>query len=453
MKTNSSINSSLKTGSESTQEQHADCLDHEWKRSRTDPVREDLLKRKKTPDLEVIRNLFPPLTGNAAFDQHVIEGNIERLRTVPEVDTGHPLLDLSVKTGLAFIDAAFQGDHPKYGIGEYGKNCHDGFPPTIIAAVDALSCWGLNSRASQLFRYWLVNFVRDDGTIRYRGTSLAELGQLLYTAMLLEERAGAEGWWDEGYAALDRMAEHLLALFRKAEDGLLVGVPEDDEKEKVGKYFHNNAWVAKGLRNWADLCERRKNRPATETSVIRRISEAVAGNTLEAIRRCWPEDPSDWWLPPQVEHLERPQSLTSTREASYTNYRYWPELLSSGLLPKEMAERVVQARLSAGGQFCGMTRFGDWLDDWPLADYLHGLWQLGKKQDFLLSLYGHVTYHQAKGHLTAYEQVTFPAGREKAPYCLPCQLVAARTARLLVKMKIGGSPKIGKAGTKSAKST
>ena len=80
-----------------------------------------------------------------------------------------------------------------------------------------------------------------------------------------------------------------------------------------------------------------------------------------------------------------------------------------------------------------MTRFADWLDDWPLADYLYGLWALGRKDDFLLSLYGHVAYHQAEGHLTAYEQVTFPPGKEKAPYCLPSQLVAARTARLLVK--------------------
>lgn len=412
-----------------------ECRDSKWKESRKDPVREEFLSQGKEPDFETIRALFPATTGNAAFDQTVINGNIERLKTVPEVKTGCPFLDLSVKTGLAFIDATFQGDHPKYGIREYGANCHDGFPPTIIAAVDALSCWGLNARATQLFRYWLVNFVRDDGTIGYRGTSLAELGQLLHTAMLLEERAGGGGLAEEGYAALDRMAEHLLALCRKAEDenGLLVGVPEDDEKEKIGKYFHNNAWVAKGLRNWADLCERRKNRPATETSVIRRISDAISCNTLEAIRRCWPEDQSDWWLPPQVEHLERPQSLTSTQAASYTNYRYWPELLSSGVLPKEMANRIVDARLSAGGQFCGMTRFGDRLDDWPLADYLYGLWHLGRKWDFLLTLYGHIAYHHAKGHLTAYEQVTFPPGKEKAAYCLPCQLVAARTARFLVK--------------------
>jgi len=414
--------------------QQEDCLNPAWMGSRTDPVREDLLGRGEAPDLGAVRALFPPTTGDAAFDGNVIRGNIERLKTVPEVDTGHSFLDLSVKTGLAFIDATFQGDHPKYGVKGYGENCHDGFPPTIIAAVDALSAWGLAARAAQLFRHWLVHFVKDDGTIRYRGTSLAELGQLLHTAALLEERIGSDGWWDDAEAPLERIAEWLLALRREAEsdDGLLVGVPEDDEKKNIGKYFHNNAWAASGLRRWADLCERRGAGPKTPPGDARRISAALAADTLRAIEMHWPSDPSDWWLPPRLEDSPRPSSLTDTREASYTNYRYWPELLSSGILPRELAERVVNARLSAGGQFCGMTRFADWLDDWPLADYLFALWRLGRKDDFLLSLYGHVAYHQADGHLTAYEQVTFPPGKEKAAYCLPCQLVAARAARLLV---------------------
>jgi hypothetical protein len=208
-------------------------------------VREALRARGETPSLDAIRSLFPPTTGDAAFDPMVIQGNIDRLVTTPEVNTGHPFLDLAVKTGLAFIDATFQGDHPKYGVKHYAEN-----------------------------------------------------------------------------------------------EGL---------------------------------------------------------------------------------------------QASYTNYRYWPELLASGELPAPLANRIVEARLAGGGQFCGMTRFNGHLDDWPLADYLYGLWRLGRKDDFLLSLYGHVCYHQAAGHLTAYEQVTLPPSREMlAPYCLPCQLVATRAARLLV---------------------
>jgi len=216
------------------------------------------------------------------------------------------------------------------------------------------------------------------------------------------------------------------------EDGLISGVPEADTRKDTGKYFHNNAWAVKGLRRWADLCERRHATPTTTIPTIRKVCVELAQDTLRAIRMTWPEDPTDWWLPPRTEPLTRPTCLTGTTEASYTNYRYWPELLSSGLLPRDMANRIVNARLSAGGQFCGTTRFSGHLDDWPLADYLYGLWSLGRKDDFLLSLYGHVAYHQAEGHLTAYEQVTFPPGQRVADYCLPCQLVVARAARLLV---------------------
>jgi hypothetical protein len=403
-----------------------------WKAAREDPVR-NMISRK--PDLDTILSLFPRTTGKPAFDPEAIAENIKRLRTQPAINTGHPFLDLSVKTGLAHIDATFRGDHPKYGVGSYAAAQHDGFPPIIIAAVDALSSWGMNQRASQLFHYWLTHFVRDDGTFKYYGPSITEYGQILHTAALLEERAGPADWWHEGFKALDRISEYLLRLRASAtkEDGLLSGVPEADTRKDTGKYFHNNAWAAKGLRRWADLCERRQTVPTTSIPTIRKVCSELADDTLNAIHETWPDDPADWWLPPRTEPLARPTCLTGTTEASYTNYRYWPELLSSGLLPPGMASRIVDARLSAGGQFCGMTRFSDHLDDWPLADYLYGLWSLGRKNDFLLSLYGHVAYHQAEGHLTAYEQVTFPPGRRVADYCLPCQLVASRAARLLIR--------------------
>jgi hypothetical protein len=393
------------------------------------------------PDLDKILTLFPRTTGKPAFDPGLIAENVEKLKTTPAINTGHPFLDLSIKTALAHIDATFQGNHPKYGVGFYGAARHDGFVPTIVAAVDALTAWSMTHRAAQVFHYWLITFVRGNGTIEYRhdrdATSVSEYGQLLHTAALLEERGGTEGWWNEGFKHLDRIAEYLLGLRAAAikDGGLLAGVPEADKCASPGRFFHNSAWAAKGLLRWADLCERQKASPKTSTPVVRKVAADIGHDTLQAIRRTWPSDPNDWWLPPQVEPLPRPACLTDGgwSTASYTNYRYWPELLSSGLLPAELAHRVVESRLSAGGQFCGMSRFAHLLDDWPLADYLYGLWSLGRKNDFLLSLYGHIAYHQAEGHLTAYEAIALPPGERYADYSLPCQLVAARAGRLLVK--------------------
>lgn len=404
-----------------------------WRESMEDPYREELLA-DGPPDLDKILTLLPRPKVEPVFDSEVIAGNIERLVTTPEVDTGHPFLDLSIKTGLAFIDATFQGDHPKYGVKSYGTNRVEGFPQIIISAVDALSAWGLNARAAQLFRYWLLNMVHADGRINYAAPCLGEYGQLLHTAALLQERAGTEGWWDDGFPVLDAMAEHVLRLRAEAEagDGLIPGPADEDEFGKVGKYFNANAWLARGLGEWADTCDQVGASASTPHGTIRSAAQALRDATLAAIEHTWPDDKEDWWLPPRVEAVERPKNLTATRMASYTNYRYYPELLSSGILPEVLANRIVETRLTAGGQFCGTTRFIDWTDDWPLAEYLYGLWSLGRKNDFLLSLYGHVATQQGEIGLTTCEQLTFPVGRPVAPYCLPCQLTAARAGRLLL---------------------
>jgi hypothetical protein len=409
----------------------ADTPPDAGEKSLEDPVKKLLTGE---PDLGRILKLFPRTTGDPAFDLQDISQRAVKLRTTPSINTGHPFLDLSVRTGLAHIDATFDGDHPRYGVGDYSKPEHDGFPPTIIAAVDALSAWGLHERARQLWKYWLKRFVREDGRIDYYGPAISEYGQLLHTAALMEERAGLDGWWHEGFQALDRMAELLLALRASAtgSDGLISGVPEADTRKEVFKYFHNNAWVVRGLRRWAELCQRCEASPKTSPAATLKVAQALREDLLSGIRQTWPSDPEDWWLPPRLEPMQKPARLTGAPDvASYTNYRYWPELLSSGVLPADLSARVVNARLTAGGQFCGMTRFAAHLDDWPLAEYLTGVWALGRRNDFLLSLYGHVAYHQAEGHLTAYEQVSLPPGKKKADYCLPCQLVAARAARRL----------------------
>jgi len=86
--------------------------------SLSDPVRDTLRVDKRQPDLDLIRGLRGPTAGEPAFDPALIRGNVERLERVLDVKTGHPFLDLSVKVGLAHVDATFQGDHPKYGVKE-----------------------------------------------------------------------------------------------------------------------------------------------------------------------------------------------------------------------------------------------------------------------------------------------------------------------------------------------
>ena len=404
-----------------------------WLGMMTDPSMEII---RGEPNLEKIIHFYPRPKGEPAFDPLEIHERIKTLKTYPEINTGHSLLDLSIKTGLVHIDATFEGDHPKYGRGTYAGKIHDGFPPTIIAAVDALSLWGMNDRASALFRYWLGNFVRVDGSISYYGPSIAEYGQLLHTAYILYDRAGKSTWWDTGFPALEHIIDFLIQLYKYSskDDGLLAGVPEADTRSTTGKYFHNNAWVVKGLKQWVKLCQITGAGTGKRLDSVNDISNRLKKDTLEAIKNSWSRDVGSWWLPGLKDSTANPSRLTDGEEANYTNYRYWLELLSSGILPGGMANRIVDARLHGGGQFCGTTRFQDGLDDWPLVNYLYSLWRLRRKNDFLLSLFGHICYHQCEGHLTAFEQFYLPGdkrGSKKADYCLPSQLVAARAGRLI----------------------
>lgn len=386
--------------------------------------------------LEKIIDIFPPpVEGEPAFDPDLIESNVERLKTSPVINTGNELIDRAIKIGLAHIDATFQGNHPKYGIKFYAKTQHDSFPPVIISTVDALTLWGINKRAKELFRYWIMNFIKEDGTIDYYAPSISEYGQLLNISYLLIERAGTDGWWDDCFPKLKKVVDYLMFLYRKAEkeNTLVSGCPEADEVKNSGKYFHNNAWLSKGLERWAEILHNQNVSKNISEEEIKTASRKLADVTIKGIKEVWPVNSKDWWLPPCIEKVEKPENLTSSRIASYTNYRYWPELLSSGILPRSMADRIIKARINKNGQFYGTTRFEDHLDDWPLADYLYGLWQIGRKNEFYISLFGHIFYYQAKGHLTAYEQVSLPPGRELGAYCLPCQLVATRAGRLINK--------------------
>jgi hypothetical protein len=408
----------------------------QWQEARHDPFREALLA-EETALPQRVPQCAEPVRGEPAFDPAQIARQAEQIALPPDARFESPLLERAVRVGLAHIDATFQGEHPKYGVSAYARPEHDTFPPTIIAAVDALTLWGRTARAEQLFGYWLRNFVREDGSIAYYGPSISEYGQLLTSARRLVERGSAADWLRAHAEPLNRLARTLQEGMRQ--DGkiaLLKGVPEADERDQAATYFHNSAWAVRGLEDWATVQENVLGSAETAHQA-RQDAEALRQALLATIAQVWPRDPTDWWLRPMAEaemagYWARPQGrITANRLGSYTNYRYWPELLSSGMLPPEWEQRLVNARLTGGGQFCGTTRFEDHLDDWPLMDYMEGLWRLGRYADYRLCLWGHLCYHQAEGHLTAYEQVSFPPGRRVADYCLPAQLVVVRAARRL----------------------
>src|SRR5262249_50640950 len=62
-------------------------------------------------------------------------------------------------------------DFPKYGVVDknYAGSEHDGFPDTFNVDTSAMLEWGLIPQAGRYIENYFGKFVRDDGSILYRG--------------------------------------------------------------------------------------------------------------------------------------------------------------------------------------------------------------------------------------------------------------------------------------------
>lgn len=386
----------------------------------------------------------------ACFDEHC--GRIRKwwhqwFAPAWRVPQDSPISENTVRACLAQARCAYSGRHPMYGVGFYGRKMHGGFPPTTISMVDCFIDYSLNDEARELFAYYLDKFILPDGRIDYYGPSISEYGQILALGARMPAVTDGKLWLTDYMPKFDAIIAYLEGLITDSKRiyqnsdirfGLLEGIPEADEAKKVGFYFHNNAWVWRGFIQFAkavsdigDSSKAKKlNRLADELAVnLHRAIEASKIH-VENIGRV---------IMPQTGQSSCWPSLTATRESTYTNYRYYPELLETGFLHRADALLLVKIREERGGEYDGMTLFFSekdsalHLDDWTLASYGKGLMALGERERFLHTLLVHTHMYMTQDTQTAYEQITL-GDKTRQPYadwCVPCQLVTPRMLRWL----------------------
>jgi hypothetical protein len=279
--------------------------------------------------------------------------------------------------------------------------------------------WGHVEKAREYLLYYFQRFVTETGRFDYYGPSLAEYGQMLHMVRRLADSSKDREWLAEIQPKLERMCEWLWAEQANSKTGLITGVPEADTRHQVDVYFHNNTWCWRGLRDIGGVMGRSDEaRCEAYRRVILSAVEAVTDKTC---------DPP--FIPPVARRMAPFKSMTQDDFASYTNYRYWLELLSSGILPKEQMDAIVKYRVTRGGEVGGMTAFRQWADNWPIFEYGCAFVNMGKVEDSKRVLFSHLAGHVTPGTWTAYEQVSVETQgyrRAKADYCVPVQLVAPR---------------------------
>jgi hypothetical protein len=215
-----------------------------------------------------------------------------------------------------------------------------------------------------------------------------------------------------------------------------MGSPEADTRKEVNFYFSGDTWTWRG---WAELGRLLSETGDAATAERGRLLLAECeryGADIEAsIRESVRRSEQGVFVPP-VAGFDKPfETMTQDRFASYTNYRYWIEMISSGCLRPEWQDAIIDYRVAHGGELLGTARFQGHLDDWPFAGHGYGLLLRDRVDRFLLGFYGDLAMHRMRGTFTAYEQASIrgPAKRSYvADYCVPAQLVTPLLAKWML---------------------
>ena len=344
-----------------------------------------------------------------------------------------PALDGAWRMSLIHSRCAFWGTHCKYGVEKYGEFRADGFPPTIISICNTFLAFEHTAEARELFSCYITRFVRPNGTLDYYGSSFAEYGMLLDTASRLASGSGGEAFFDALHAPLTALCRYIYNQLNPwlTEPGsyyyLPCGSPEADRRKDKGEYFHNAAWLCKGLNALEKAAG--KWMPREELWELHHIAEVLKRRTERAFneRRA----ALNGFPPYAVHQTEAIGDHADSVEYAYANYRYYPEMLSSGFFDKETMEAIINIRETRHGEIFGMTRFywkdypEELADHWTLFSYAQGLLDLGDRDRFMALLKAHLLNYISPDLFYAYESVTLHTTPRFAysDWCIPAQLV------------------------------
>lgn len=338
-------------------------------------------------------------------------------------------------TMLALARLTFRGVLPRYGVGGYDLEMHNSFPPALLSLAETLLAWGETAAARNLVDHYLSRYARPDGTLDYYGPALAEYGQLLTLIALIVQRTDAWPWFRARLPLVRPLWRRLLDLQERsratyAEEPrhccLIPGLPEadyhGDEAQWKTFYYSGDVWVARGLLSMGSVLESASlSGLRAEGALLSAAGSEHRAAVVSSLSQVMGDSPD--YVPPGPDQPEPLTNLTANTHASYCNYRYFPEMLSAGVLPEDVMRRALRWRRHHGGEVLGMTRFGHQLDDWPAAHYARALLETDEADRYLLLLYSHWAHHCGRGHLASYEQVSLRPDEQGRRYAMAGQVV------------------------------
>jgi hypothetical protein len=188
-----------------------------------------------------------------------------------------------------------------------------------------------------------------------------------------------------------------------------MGAPEHDwtKKGKDKVFFSNNVMILRGMEELGTFFQQSAFANATLGGLLLDSAVSFREDIMTSVATCLlPGSPA--FLPPYATKSMKPfTSMTADDTASYSNFRFWPEVLQADVLPRQVEDALLTWHNSKGGRLGGANRFDDRLDDMPSAGWGYGALVNNRTEDFLALLYGHMANYQSRGAFHATEQLSF----------------------------------------------
>ena len=350
-------------------------------------------------------------------------------------------------------------DYPHYGAfdKDYAGSEHDGFPDTFTVDTAAMLAWGLVDTAGRYIDNYFGKFVRDDGSILYRGPETGQYGRMLTLVAEYVDFGGDPAVLLNRRSRIDGVTNLLLTLREKAKTlpisdaayGMIAGWSEadacldPDPPRYMQPYFSNSTEAARGFRDlgrvWQKIGKQTGNTELiTWGQRLFRESEELQKDIQTAISRSVIQSEGKPLLP-SIAGVKEPFHIVVPRDETdpqFRSYRAYMEMLYSGSLTKKQAKMVIDYRNNHHDVILGVpTAYG--YKTTELAGFLsyghgYGLIQHDMIREALLMMYGVMAHQYTRGTWTAPETRNVLIDRPAAPYCTPAQLVVALMTRWLL---------------------
>lgn len=410
-------------------------------------------------------------------------------------------LDMA-KGVIVSTSTVYSGNEPNYGTGVYWKSSPPvrammdtvgvpgSLPLTTLAFNDALLRWGMFDSALAKIGFYLDNFVFANGTIdmghwkdiwpdggdgQYNCTypdGLTDMGKIVQLYVDAVRLSKNTEWMGDHLPPVIRIGKYLLQARSEAlsafpvgdpRHGMIYGPAEHDTCEMgMGTsppivdgqymlyYFSVSMWYWRGMVELGNLLNDFVPSEASLANELLNEAQSFKADIDKALNASSVRNTSGIleFVPaavvPAGTKPTRYMSMTTDTLASYSNFRYFSEMLSSGAMSSEYAVALMEFREQNGGCLSGMTRYTDHLDDMPALGYAESSLDEDRIEQFLLLLYGHAANYQGRGSFFSDEQQSLyqdenniawrsSLGDLQASFCTPSQmLISSMTAMQLI---------------------